>query len=217
MVYLVLYRTAQISSNKPNASTVFDFTGSVVSDIAFSFSSRGMSTGDNIGYYADNGEGEWERGLGTWNASTLSLTRTTLRESSTGAFIDWSSGTNNPTVWSDGRQEEDGLKTTPINLTYSVSVTPVSLRNGVYRCIMTGDMTLNDPSSPQDGDRVVFWLTASGSDRDIDLDSSIIIPTSSALTFPVTITSGKKARLVIEYDSTLNGGQWEVISFVNGY
>jgi hypothetical protein len=84
----------------------YDFTGSAVSPLAFSFVSRSLATGDTLAYYADNGTGQYERGLGTWNATAFTLTRTTIRESSAvgNAAIAWNSY---PTVWSDGRQEED--------------------------------------------------------------------------------------------------------------
>jgi hypothetical protein len=104
MTHKVLTRTAQIAANAPDASTAFDFTGADVSALAFSFATRGMSSGDTLAYYADNGIGQYERGLGTWNDSALTLTRTTIRESSTGSAITWTAA---PTVWSDGRQEED--------------------------------------------------------------------------------------------------------------
>lgn len=121
MTHRILNRTAQVTSNTPNAATAYNFTGSAVSLLAFSFVSRSMTTGDTIGYYADNGAGQYERGLGTWDNAALTLTRTTIRESSTGSAIVWTAA---PTVWSDGRQDEDVvvsgggsvITTTEINL-----------------------------------------------------------------------------------------------------
>ena len=104
MTHRILTRTAQVTANTPNAATAYDFTGAVVSVLAFSFASRGLVTGDTLAYYADNGTGQYERGLGTWNDTAKTLTRTTIRESSTGSAIAWTAA---PTVWSDGRQEED--------------------------------------------------------------------------------------------------------------
>jgi hypothetical protein len=85
------------------------------------------------------------------------------------------------------------------------------------RCIMTADLQLGIPSSHADGVQLRLWLTASGASRNLSLAPGIVIPTSSSLTFPVVISAGKKCRLVLEYDAVQNGGQWEVLSFVNGY
>lgn len=105
----ILLRTGQVSINKPDASTAYDFNGAAVSLLAFSFASRGMSTGDTMSYYADDSEGNWERGVGTWDATAKTIARTTVRGSSTGSAIDWSGSTVAPTVWSDGYQPEDSI------------------------------------------------------------------------------------------------------------
>lgn len=110
MAHIVLYRTAQVAVNSPNQNESFDFTGAAVSVLAFSFASRGMATGDTLSYYADNGTGQWERGLGTWDGTTNSIHRTLVRSSSSGSSaVVWSSP---PTVWSDGKQYEDDMSAT---------------------------------------------------------------------------------------------------------
>lgn len=107
MTLVVLYRTAQTACNKPTPTQAFAFKDSATPTQAFSFDSRAISTGDTFGYYADNGKGQWERGLGTWDDTAKTITRTTFRESSTGSAIDWNYWGVAPTVWSDGRQKED--------------------------------------------------------------------------------------------------------------
>ncbi len=107
MAYKILTRTAQVAGHIPSAVQAFDFTLSAVSPLAFSFASRGLSVGDTLAYFADDGTGKWERGLGTWGAGNT-LVRTTVRESSTGSAIAW---TVAPTVWSDGGHVEDPLPT----------------------------------------------------------------------------------------------------------
>ena len=109
------------------------------------------------------------------------------------------------------------INNAPTTLTYAATLAPASSGDIIYRVILTGNLTINLPTGPQDGDRIKFWLVASGADRAVNLNTAIKIPTSSVLTFPVTITSGKKARLMLEYDATLNGGQWEVVTYVMGY
>jgi hypothetical protein len=58
-----------------------------------------------------------------------------------------------------------------------------------------------------------MWLTASGANMTVTLNSSIVVPTGSVLyTAPLTYTiaSGKKVKIGLRYDATLNSGQWEV-------
>ena len=109
------------------------------------------------------------------------------------------------------------IRYTPTTIAYAATIAPASAGDVTYRVILTGPLTLNLPTSGADGDRVKLWLTASGADRVLTLNASYKIPSSSILVSPVTITSGKKAKLLLEYDATLNGGQWEVTSFINGY
>jgi len=118
---------------------------------------------------------------------------------------------------STGTPSTPGESFTPISLAYATTLNTVGDARKTLRCILTGNTTIAAPTSPVDGARLTFWLTASGADRTVNLNAAIKIPSSSVLTFPVTITSGKKARLTLEYDGTLNGGQWEVVTYVMGY
>lgn len=98
--------------------------------------------------------------------------------------------------------------------TYVTPYTPTTNTN--IRMITTGALTVNAPSSGADGDMVRMWITASGADRTVSVNTSTIkIPSSSAFTNPQTITSGNKARLAIQYDAVR--AVWELVTFVNGY
>lgn len=110
------------------------------------------------------------------------------------------------------------LKRTPVSVTYASTITPtISGALSIQRIIATGDLTINIPTGGTDGANLELWITASGGDRQLTLKAGIKIPTSSVFTSPQTISSGKKAKLLLQYDATLNGGQWELTSFVNGY
>jgi hypothetical protein len=102
-------------------------------------------------------------------------------------------------------------------LTYAATLTIDSSTGSNFRCALTGDVTIAMPTNPTDGTSINLWLTASSANRNVTLNAGIKIPTSSVYTSPITIASGKKARYKLQYDSVLNGGQWELISFVNGY
>ncbi len=109
------------------------------------------------------------------------------------------------------------LSTAPNTLAYAATLTIDASAGSNFRCALTGNVTIALPTNPSDGASINLWLTASGANRTVTLNAGIVIPISSVYTSPITITSGKKARYKLQYDSTLNGGQWELVSFVNGY
>lgn len=107
---------------------------------------------------------------------------------------------------------------TPVSITYAATITPVANSSpSLYRCILTGAVTVNPPAGGADGNVVILWLTASGGARNISFAGAIVVPTSSSFTSPYSLTSGKKAKILLQYDATLNGGQWELTSFVPGF
>ena len=154
--------------------------------------------------------------LATSPASTLSnwkqiLTPTAPVQSisNSDGTIEVSSPTGNPVV---------SLKRTPVSVNYDSTITPsISGAFSLKRIIATGDLTIAVPTGGTDGANLELWITASGADRSLSLNAGIKVPTSSVFTSPQTISSGKKAKLLLQYDATLNGGQWELTSFVNGY
>lgn len=104
-----------------------------------------------------------------------------------------------------------------VTVTFSSTLTVAGSADLNYRCSLTGDVTIATPTSPADGAEVKFWLTASGGARNITFAGGIVVPTSSSFTSPFNLASGKKAKAMLQYDSVLNGGQWELTSFIPGY
>lgn len=87
-----------------------------------------------------------------------------------------------------------------------------------YRVNLTGNITINPPIGGRDGDSVTLWLYAGQrSSRTVAINSDIVVPTTITGATPLTIALGKKAVYTIRYDGMLNGGQWELVSFQNGY
>jgi hypothetical protein len=101
----------------------------------------------------------------------------------------------------------------PVAVAYAASITLP--RYPVQRIIVTGALTLLPPAVGVDGQKVTAWLNASGADRAVTLDASIIISSDSSVTSPFTVVSGTKAVLELQYDATL--AEWELVSLVNGY
>lgn len=107
---------------------------------------------------------------------------------------------------------------TPKNATYAKEFTFAAGDRVIYRVSLTGDINISAPQSATDGDVVVLWLYAGGaSSRTATLNSSIVVPSTITGATPLTIASGKKAVYTVCYDGTLNNGQWELVSFQNGY
>ncbi len=100
---------------------------------------------------------------------------------------------------------------------YSSTLTLPGNDNYTYRVALTGNLVLAVPSSNADGARLRFWLNASDGSYTLSLAAGIVVPASSSFASPVTIAAGHKARVTLEYDAVQNGGQWELVSFVNGY
>lgn len=98
-------------------------------------------------------------------------------------------------------------------LIYAATLTPITDTNS--RITATGNLTINKPAAGADGDLVKLWITASGADRLLSLQNTIVVPTSSFFGSPQTIANGKKARLTLQYDATRLA--WELVTFVNGY
>ena len=152
----------------------------------------------------------WEVGTGVFNGTT-GLTRVTvLASSNAGALVSFTGGTQDVFCTAPAAY----LSLAPVALTYGATVSPVSGTKIVYRVVLTGNITINAPSSATDGDQVEFWLTASGGARTVTF-SFAHIPSSSTLTSPVTIASGTQGELMFRYDATL--GAWKAARFVNGY
>lgn len=103
----------------------------------------------------------------------------------------------------------------------SGTVTPASGPDVLYRCTMTGNVILALPTGGSDGDRMRLWFTASGTSYTLTFNGNIVFPTSSALSnsvgtpYVATISSNKKAKVLLEYDAVK--AQWELTSFINGY
>jgi len=100
--------------------------------------------------------------------------------------------------------------------TYASNITLV--RNTNIRINATANLTLFQPSVGQDCDMVRVWVTNNAlSSIVLTLALPIKIPAGAQFTGTTTILPGVKARIGIQYDSVLNGGQWELINFTNGY
>lgn len=96
------------------------------------------------------------------------------------------------------------------NVTGTVSFSRVD--GGRQNAAATGNITAN-VTNGNDFEALELWITASGADRTLDLNAAIQKPSDSAISFPVTITSGKGCRVKFEK----HGSTWMLISLVKSY
>jgi hypothetical protein len=109
-------------------------------------------------------------------------------------------------------------RTVPRNAEYSAEFTFPKGNEGIYRVNLRDNIIINPPQSGNDGDTTVLWLYAGGAgSKTVTLNSSIVVPSTITGATPITIALGKKAVYTIRYDGILNDGQWELVSFQNGY
>lgn len=108
--------------------------------------------------------------------------------------------------------------TTPQTLTYEAQLSSPSGLNVIYRVNLSGNLVLNPPTGGVDGDLISYWFYAGNkSSRTVTLNSDIVVPSTITGATPLTIALNKKAVYTIRYDGNLNNGQWELVSFQNGY
>lgn len=91
-----------------------------------------------------------------------------------------------------------------------------NLTNGtLQKASMTGNCTVAVPTGAVSGfgSRLELWLTPSGIDRTLNFNSSIKIPSDSALSLPKTLTVSKQYIILLKY----NGTSWLLASIIGGY
>lgn len=81
---------------------------------------------------------------------------------------------------------------------------------------LTHNVTFATPSgTPTEGQTLTYELRASGGDRTVDFSADHRIPSSSALTLPITVVSGTKTKIVVTRDN--DSAKWDFVAVVSGY
>lgn len=83
---------------------------------------------------------------------------------------------------------------TPVSITYATTITPDASAGAHFRCIATGNLTVNAPVGGTDGQTVIIRIKASGADRTIAFSGNDV----DAITLP----SGKWWRGELTYDQS---------------
>lgn len=101
-------------------------------------------------------------------------------------------------------------------LTYAATITPVATGAKTYRCTLTGNLTLNGPTSPVDGQQVIFELTASGAARTVTLTTGAGgFKFGTDITALTAIASGTTDVFAATYNSGAN--VWRVMAYTRGF
>jgi hypothetical protein len=102
------------------------------------------------------------------------------------------------------------------NSSYSLNYTPVVTGANTRLAITaTGNITINTPTSTNDGDVIYFRILSSGGSWQLNVGSYQIPSLETTFSFPVTMTSGLEYHMTVQYSALR--GQWQLIQFVGGY
>lgn len=105
-------------------------------------------------------------------------------------------------------RQGDQVKDPPVAVAYAASLTPVA-SDGNYRvCTATGDLTLNPPTAPADGQMWRLRVIASGGARTVTLAAGFRRPAHIAATLP--IASGRRGDIGLLYETA--DGAWTVLA-----
>lgn len=106
-------------------------------------------------------------------------------------------------------------KTLPSTLTYAATVTTDASTNSHFRIILTGNLTLANPTNPTDGQKVTWELIqdATGS-RTLTLGSAFALG-SDLTAATLSTAAGKRDFLGAVYNASAS--KWYVIAFMKGY
>lgn len=107
---------------------------------------------------------------------------------------------------------DDAVVEVPVALS-GTSVTPDASQGNTFRLTMTAATTINNPSNPADGQKILFEITSGGAfaltwGTNFVWGSDITVPT-------LTQTSGKVDYVGFIYNST--AGKWRGIAYARGY
>ena len=106
-----------------------------------------------------------------------------------------------------------GSPAAPVSLGNVTGATSISRAAGErFNATATGNVTLS-LTDGSDYDELSLWLIASGANRTLEVNANIQKPSDSAISFPVTITSGKGCRVKFEK----HGSTWVLVSLVKSY
>lgn len=107
--------------------------------------------------------------------------------------------------------------TPPVVVTYAAAVALNAALGNLQRITCTGDITLNAPTNPTDGQTIVLELTASGGARTptFTVGSAGAYKYGSDITAVTAIASGTTDVYSLKYRSTEN--RWFIVAVVKGY
>ena len=105
--------------------------------------------------------------------------------------------------------------TTPYNIGNLSGSSSLNYSNGAFQYAqLTNNIYINDIASGSFSNKLETWLTPSGSNYTLNLNTgSIIVPSDSALGLPKTLTANKTYIVLFKR----NNNNWMLASLVGGY
>lgn len=86
--------------------------------------------------------------------------------------------------------------------------------NGLFQKLsITNDTILLPPSNGSEGKQLRLWVTPVNTNYNLSIDSSVLVPSDSGLTWPKSLTANKLYVILLQH----NGTNWMLISLIGGY
>lgn len=89
-----------------------------------------------------------------------------------------------------------------------------NLSNGlVQKILASGNLTIYEPIGGVEGQSLKIIIKASGADRVLNFENTILIPSDASVSFPQTVPNGKSYIVQLYH----NGDSWLLTTFIGGY
>ena len=103
----------------------------------------------------------------------------------------------------------------PITVPSSSNLNVDAHKYNLVSVMLSETTTLEAPTNPINGSRIEWRITATGGDQTVNFGAGITIPSSSAVTSPITVSNGKTTLILIEYNSYYN--VWMMVAYIDQY
>jgi len=114
------------------------------------------------------------------------------------------------------RGPKTGMDGPPVVITYAATISPDARAGRDFECTATGALTINGPANPTHGQKVFFYITASGANRTVTLATGAgNFKFGSDITALTATVSGTTDMIGAVYNSTAN--RWYVNAYVKGF
>lgn len=105
---------------------------------------------------------------------------------------------------------------TVVTIPYAASITPDASKGTTQRCTLTGNVTVNAPINPTEGEMMLFQFASSGGARQVTFATGVGgFQFGTDIAAIPTGVSGKTQYIGVAYRAAT--GKWDIISIIGGF